>query len=122
MNQFQRTELIIGKEKMADLHTRKVAIIGLGGVGSYAAEALARAGIQHFLLVDFDKVGITNLNRQLLALHSTLHKNKTELMRDRILDINPLAQIEIVTDFCAQENRDMLLKLDWILLLMPSTA
>jgi tRNA A37 threonylcarbamoyladenosine dehydratase len=104
-NQFTRTEILIGTDGMCKLSSARVAIIGLGGVGSYAAEALARAGVGHFLLVDFDIINWSNLNRQLLALHSTLDQFKTETLRSRLLDINPQAEIRIVTDFLAQENR-----------------
>lgn len=103
--QFTRTEILIGTEALARLHAARVAVIGLGGVGSYAAEALARAGIGKFLLIDFDVVNPSNLNRQLLALHSSLDLTKTELMRQRILDINPGAEVEICNTFLAQENR-----------------
>lgn len=95
MNQFERTELLIGKEGIQKLKNSKIAIYGIGGVGSFVAESLARAGIGHLVLLDFDKVDITNINRQILALHSTIGKNKTEVMRDRILDINPYAKVEI---------------------------
>lgn len=110
MNQFSRTELLFGKEAIEIFQKSRVAVMGLGGVGSYAAEALARSGIGSFLLVDFDTIGLSNLNRQLPALHSTIGKLKTEAMRDRILDINPKAKVEIYSDFCAQESRDFLLE------------
>lgn len=95
MNQFSRTELLIGKEGIEKLKASKVAIYGIGGVGSFVAEGLARAGIGNLVLIDFDKVDITNINRQILALHSTVGKNKVEVMRDRILDINPKAKVDI---------------------------
>jgi tRNA A37 threonylcarbamoyladenosine dehydratase len=109
-NQFTRTEILIGKEQVKLLHGKNIAVVGLGGVGSYAVEALARAGIGKFLLIDFDKVNLSNLNRQLIALHSTIDMNKTEVMRDRILAINPKAEVTIITDFLAQENRDKYLQ------------
>lgn len=115
-SQFTRTEILIGKDNIALLKTKRIAVIGLGGVGSYAAEALARAGIGRFLLIDFDVVNLSNLNRQLLALHSSIEQNKTELMKQRILDINPKAEVEIVNVFLAQENRaDYLIDLDYII-------
>ncbi|MCF7793093.1 MAG: tRNA threonylcarbamoyladenosine dehydratase [Candidatus Cloacimonetes bacterium] len=115
LEQFSRTALLFGDEAIEIFQKSKVAVMGLGGVGSYAAEALARSGIGSFLLVDFDTVGLSNLNRQLPALHSTIGKMKTEAMRDRILDINPQAEVEIYSDFCAQESRDFLLKnLDFV--------
>lgn len=94
-NQFARTELLIGKENLEKLKNSKVAIYGIGGVGSFVAEGLARAGIGHIVLIDFDKVDITNINRQILALHSTIGKNKIEVMKERILDINPSANVDI---------------------------
>lgn len=113
--QFSRTELLFGKAAVETFQHSRVAVMGLGGVGSYAAEALARSGIGAFLLVDFDTVGLSNLNRQLPALHSTIGKLKTEAMRDRILDINPAAQVDIHSDFCAKESREMLLQnLDFV--------
>jgi tRNA A37 threonylcarbamoyladenosine dehydratase len=115
-NQFTRTEILIGKENIQALHKKRVAVIGLGGVGGYAAEALARAGIGRFLLIDFDVVNLSNLNRQLLALHSTIGESKTDIMRKRILDINPKAEVEIMNVFLAQENRAEIVKdLDYII-------
>jgi len=110
MDQFSRTQLLFGKPALDTFKSTRVAVMGLGGVGSYAAEALARSGIGSFLLVDFDTVGLSNLNRQLPALHSTVGQMKTEAMRDRIRDINPDAEVEIYSDFCAHESRDFLLK------------
>lgn len=110
IEQFSRTALLFGNEAIEKFQKTRVAIMGLGGVGSYAAEALARSGIGNFLLVDFDKVSLSNLNRQLPALHSTIDMMKTEAMQARIMDINPQANVEIYPDFCAQESRDFLLK------------
>jgi tRNA A37 threonylcarbamoyladenosine dehydratase len=110
IDQFNRTELLFGKGILRKFEQSRVAVIGLGGVGSYAAEGLARGGIGNFLLVDFDIVGMTNLNRQNIALHSTIGKQKTEVMRSRILDINPHASVVIFTGFCAIESRDELLQ------------
>ena len=94
-NQFSRTELLIGKEGIEKLQKSKIAIFGIGGVGSYVVEALARAGIGNFILVDFDKINITNINRQIIATHSSIGKYKIEVMKERILDINPNAKVEI---------------------------
>jgi len=91
LNQFSRTELLIGKEGVGKLQKAKIAIFGIGGVGSYTVEALARAGIGHLVLVDYDKYDITNINRQLGATHSTIGKYKVDVIKDRILDINPNA-------------------------------
>jgi len=94
LNQFSRTELLIGTEGIEQLRKAKVAIFGIGGVGSYAVEALARAGIGHLILVDYDKYDITNINRQLGASHSTIGQYKVDVMKQRILDINPNAIVE----------------------------
>jgi tRNA A37 threonylcarbamoyladenosine dehydratase len=94
LDEFSRTELLIGQAALHHLHRCKVAVFGLGGVGSYTVEALARAGIGHFVLVDDDKVCLTNINRQLLATHRTLGRLKVDVMRERILDINPAAVVE----------------------------
>lgn len=94
LNQFSRTELLIGKEAVEKLQNAKVAIFGIGGVGSYTAEALARAGIGHLILIDFEAIDITNINRQIHALHSSLGKSKVEVMKQRILDINPNIIVE----------------------------
>ena len=94
LDQFSRTELLIGKEGQEKLKSAKVAVFGIGGVGSYSVEALARAGIGHLIIVDYDKYDITNINRQLGALHSTIGKYKVDVMKQRILDINPNAIVE----------------------------
>ena len=87
-----------------------VALFGLGGVGSYAAEALARAGVGRILLVDNDTVSLSNINRQLCALHSTVKKYKTDVVAERLLDINPSLNIEIRRDFVLPENIE---SFDW---------
>ena len=92
--QFQREIMLIGKENLEKLKKSKVIIYGIGGVGSFVCEALARAGIENLILVDYDKIEITNLNRQIHALHSTIGEQKTEAMKNRILDINPKAKVE----------------------------
>ena len=92
--QFSRTELLIGKEGLEKLKKSKVIVYGIGGVGSYIVEGLARAGIGHIIIVDYDKVDITNINRQIEALHSTIGKYKVDVMKERILDINPSAIVE----------------------------
>ena len=88
-NQFSRTETLLGIEVLKKLSDAHVAIFGLGGVGSYVVEALARVGIRNFDLIDDDIINITNINRQLIALHSTIGQSKVEVCRNRILDINP---------------------------------
>ena len=95
MNQYSRTELLVGNDGIEKIKNAKVAVFGLGGVGSYAVEALARVGIGHLVLIDYDKYDITNINRQLGAYHSTIGKYKVEVMKERIKDINPEAIIEI---------------------------
>lgn len=103
--EFCRTELLLGAEAMQALARAHVCVIGLGGVGSYAAEALARAGIGRFTLIDFDTVGETNLNRQIIALRETIGQPKTEVLRQRILAINPQAEVSTHQVFLDQENR-----------------
>ena len=108
MDAFSRTELLLGHAALARLRRSRVAIFGLGGVGSFTAEALARAGVGHFLLVDDDLVCLTNLNRQLIALHSTLGRPKVEVMAERIRDINPDAEVQACQTFYLPENADAL--------------
>ena len=89
LNQFSRTQLLLGAENMDRLAKAKVAIFGIGGVGGYVAEALARSGVGSFVLVDDDKVCLTNINRQIIATHQSVGRYKTEVMAERIHDINP---------------------------------
>ena len=103
---FSRTERLIGPDAQERLTRARVAVFGIGGVGSFCVEALARAGIGHLLLVDADTVSITNLNRQLPALHSTLGQPKVEVMAARIRDINPDATVETRRCFYLPENAD----------------
>ena len=91
--QFSRTELLLGGGAMEILKDARVAVFGIGGVGGYVAEALARSGVGTLILTDKDKICLSNLNRQIIALHSTLGRYKTEVMRERILDINPEARV-----------------------------
>ena len=107
-NQFSRTEMLIGKEGVEKLKETKVAIFGIGGVGSYALEALARAGVQNFILVDKDEVAISNLNRQLIATTKTLGKSKVEVAEERILDINPNINVETFKEFFLPETKGIL--------------
>jgi tRNA threonylcarbamoyladenosine dehydratase len=106
---FSRTELLVGPEGMAALASARVAVIGLGGVGSWAAEALARSGVGGFVLVDDDTVGESNINRQIIALRSTLGRPKVEVMRNRILDINPGAEVETHEEHFGPESSERLL-------------
>ena len=103
---WSRTASLIGEDGVEKLSSARVILFGVGGVGSYCAEALARAGIGTICLVDPDTVAVSNLNRQLVALHSTIGKNKAEVMRERILDINPSARVTAVRLFYLPENAD----------------
>lgn len=102
--QFVRTESLLGKEGMERLFAARVAVFGIGGVGGFAVEALARSGIGTLDLIDCDTVCESNLNRQVIALHSTLGRSKVEVMRERILDINPRAVVNIHNCFFLPEN------------------
>lgn len=94
MNQFQREEILIGKENVEKLKKSKVIIYGIGGVGSFTTEALARAGVGHLVLVDNDSVDITNINRQIEATHKTIGRKKVDVMKERVLEINPGAKVD----------------------------
>jgi tRNA A37 threonylcarbamoyladenosine dehydratase len=104
LNQFSRTELLLGDDAMKKLAQSRVAIFGIGGVGSYTAEALARSGVGQFDLIDDDKVCLTNINRQLIATRKTVGQYKVEVMKQRILEINPNAQVNIHQCFFLPEN------------------
>ncbi len=96
---FQRTKILIGEENFLKLQAATVAIFGIGGVGSFTVEALARSGIGHLVLIDKDNVGVTNINRQIHALTSTVGKSKVELLRERIFEINPAAKVDTIQKF-----------------------
>ena len=106
LTQFSRTELLFDKEAMDKLAGSKVAVFGIGGVGGYVCEALVRSGVGAFDLIDDDKVCLTNLNRQIIATRSTVGKYKTDVMRDRMLDINPNVEVEVHKCFFLPENAD----------------
>lgn len=106
----QRTELLIGKEKLSKLENSHVAVFGIGGVGGYVAEMLVRAGLGEITIVDFDKVDITNINRQIIALNSTVGKDKVEVMKSRLLDINPNLKITVFNEKYLPTNHDMFFK------------
>ncbi|QXM05437.1 tRNA threonylcarbamoyladenosine dehydratase [Crassaminicella indica] len=110
LHAFSRTELIIGTENLEKLKNSKVAIFGIGGVGTFVAEGLARSGVGSFVLVDDDDVCITNINRQIHALRSTVGRSKVELMKERILDINPNAKVEIYKMLYTAKTAEELLK------------
>ncbi len=107
LNQFSRTELLFGKEAMERLSKARIAVFGIGGVGGFAAEALVRSGIQNIDLIDDDKVCLTNLNRQIIALHSSIGKYKVDVMKERILDINPSASVNVFKCFYLPETKDL---------------
>lgn len=104
LNQFSRTELLLGKSSMERLSKCRVAVFGIGGVGGYVCEALARSGIGVFDLIDDDKVSLTNINRQIIATSKTVGRYKTDVMKERILDINPDAVVNTYQCFFLQEN------------------
>ena len=104
LNQFSRTQLLLGCDAMAKLAESRVAVFGVGGVGGYVCEALARSGVGAFDLVDNDEVSLTNVNRQIIATMETVGKKKVEVMRDRILQINPKADVRIHASFFLPEN------------------
>lgn len=108
LNIFSRAELLLEEEALEKLRSARVALFGIGGVGSFAAEALARGGVGHITLVDGDTVSITNINRQLIALHSTVGKEKTAVMAERIADISPETEVETYPVVYGAENRDLL--------------
>lgn len=110
MNQFIKEQMLIGKEAIEKLKTKKVAIFGLGGVGSFVVEALSRACIGNFVLIDNDKVEKSNMNRQLIALFSTMGKEKVEVCRERILDINPNANIKTYNIFYSKDSGKGIIK------------
>ncbi len=115
-HRFSRTEILVGLEGIEKLKNSTVMIFGIGGVGSYTAEALARAGVGHLILVDFDEICLTNINRQLHALTSTVGKAKVEVMKERIMEINPKAIVEGIKEFYSGEAAERMLNrpLDYV--------
>ena len=104
LEQFSRTELLIGKQGIEKLQSSKIAIFGLGGVGSYVVEGLARAGIGNFILIDNDIISESNINRQIIATTKTIGKAKVEVAKERILEINPYAKVVIFKEFFDANN------------------
>ena len=102
---FSRTEMLIGNDGMEKLADAKVAVFGLGGVGSFVCEGLARSGVGNFILVDFDKIDESNINRQLIATASTVGRHKVDVMKERILEINPDAKVEIYKEFYLADSK-----------------
>lgn len=106
LTQFSRTELLLGKEGMERLKNARVAVFGVGGVGGYVCEALVRSGVGAFDLIDDDKVCLTNINRQIIATRSTVGKYKVDVMKERMLDINPDVKVQTYKCFFLPENAD----------------
>ena len=106
LNQFSRSELLMGKAGVKQLKQKKIAVFGIGGVGGFVVEALARSGVGAFCLIDHDTISLTNLNRQIIATMQTVGKYKTDVMKERILEINPKADVRIHKTFFLPENAD----------------
>jgi tRNA A37 threonylcarbamoyladenosine dehydratase len=106
LNQFSRTELLLGHSAMEELKNKKVAIFGIGGVGGYVCEALVRSGVGHFEIIDNDDVSLTNINRQIIATHSTVGRLKVDVMKERMLDINPEVDVVARQCFYLPDNAD----------------
>lgn len=106
LNQFSRTQLLLGEDAMKKLADMRVAVFGIGGVGGYVCEALVRSGIGHFDLIDDDKVCLTNINRQIIATRKTIGKYKVDVMKERMLDINPEVEVTVHKCFFLPENAD----------------
>ncbi|MDD4333985.1 MAG: tRNA threonylcarbamoyladenosine dehydratase [Desulfotomaculaceae bacterium] len=113
LSEFSRTEMLVGKAALEKLARSRVAVFGIGGVGSFIVEGLVRAGVGSFMLVDNDCISLTNINRQIHATRKTLGKPKVEVMRDRIFDINPRAEVAAHKMFYMPENAQELVKPDF---------
>lgn len=111
-NWLERTELLLGEEKLNLLRNANVLVVGVGGVGAYAAEMIVRAGVGHMTIADADKVSQSNINRQLVALHSTIGREKCDILAERLKDINPELQLTIVNRFIKDDETDALLDSD----------
>ena len=107
-NQYSRTELLIGEENIKKLQQSKVAIFGVGGVGSFVVEALARAGVGTLVIIDHDEVDITNINRQIIATHDSIGRPKVEVAKERILTINPNAEVIIYKELFSKETEGII--------------
>ncbi len=110
---FDRLEGLLGKDKVELIKSKKVLLVGVGGVGGMALETLIRNGIENIIIVDKDKVDITNKNRQIIALDSTIDKYKCDAFKERILDINPNAKVTVINEFLDESNIDEIFKLDF---------
>ena len=111
-NWLERTTLLLGEEKLEQLKRASVLVVGLGGVGAYAAEMIARAGVGRMTIADADTVSVTNINRQLIALHSTIGREKSDLMAERLRDINPEIELTVINRFIKDDETDALLDSD----------
>ena len=109
---LERTELLLGEEKLDILRNARVLVVGVGGVGAYAAEMIVRAGVGHMTIADADKVSESNINRQLVALHSTIGREKCDVLAERLRDINPKLDLAIVNRFIKDSETDALLDSD----------
>ena len=107
-NQYSRTELLIGEENIKKLQQSKVAVFGVGGVGSFVVEALARAGVGTLVIIDHDEVDVTNINRQIIATHDSIGRPKVEVAKERILSINPNAEVIIYKEFFSKETKGII--------------
>ena len=113
---FEREELLIGN-KISELKDKTILVVGIGGVGGYVVESMVRAGIGHLILVDFDTVDITNINRQLVALHSTIGRKKVDVYKERVLDINPDCIVDTFDIFYNEDTKDIIFnsKIDYVI-------
>ncbi|MBO7263149.1 MAG: tRNA threonylcarbamoyladenosine dehydratase [Alistipes sp.] len=112
INWLERTELLLGEEKLNILKNANVLVVGVGGVGAYAAEMIVRSGVGRMTIADADKVSESNINRQLVALHSTIGREKCDILADRLKDINPALQLTVVNRFIKDDQTDTLLDSD----------
>ncbi|KNF08706.1 tRNA threonylcarbamoyladenosine dehydratase TcdA [Gottschalkia purinilytica] len=113
LHSFSRTEMLIGTEALTKLQNSRIGIFGIGGVGTFAVEALARSGVGQFVLVDDDDICLTNINRQIHATRKTVGKSKVEVMKERILDINPKSEVITFKELYNEETSDKLLAYDY---------
>ena len=116
-NWLERSELLLGAEALKQLTDAHVLVVGVGGVGAYAAEMIVRAGVGHLTIADSDCVSESNINRQLIALHSTIGRHKTEVLAERLLDINPTLDLHVVAEYIKDEKTDEILdsrKFDYV--------
>jgi tRNA A37 threonylcarbamoyladenosine dehydratase len=113
LHEFSRTELLIGTEALKKLKNSKVAVFGIGGVGSYAVEGLVRSGVSKFVLIDDDCICLTNINRQLHATRKTIGRPKVEVMKERILEINPNAEVEVYQKFYLPDSANEMIHDDY---------